>query len=96
MFGRSSWFTFRPGSSRPSPRTWQGWAYLAAWSGVVVAPALLFAGRHQGPEMLVWLAAASSACIFDLRRLRRSADEPLEVREIFVIDDHGARMERAG
>lgn len=95
MFGRSSWFSFREGSFRPHPRTWQGWAYLAAWLGVVVAPALLFAGRQQGPELLVWLGAATAACVFDLRRLRQSADEPLDVREVFVIDDQGARMERA-
>ena len=94
MFGRQSWFSMVRGKSDLRPRTWQGWMYLAAWLGVLVVPYLLLVSRHLAPEAFVWLVASLAALAWDVRRIRRSAAEPLDVREIFVIDDQGARIER--
>jgi len=93
MFGRQAWFSMSRGKSDVRPRMWQGWAYLAAWLGVLVAPFLLLVSRHLAPEAFIWLIASLTVMAWDVRRIRQSADEPLDVREIFVIDDHGARIE---
>lgn len=95
MFGQSHWFRARAGRSGMRPATWQGWAHLAGWLAIVTLPALLLAARGLWPEGLIWVGAVALAWKWESRRLeRQSAETPLEVREILVIDDSGTRVER--
>lgn len=96
MFGRYNWFTMTRGRSDLRPRTWQGWAWLTLWLGVLVLPYLLLIARQLAPEACVWLVVSLAVLAWDVRWIRRTAHEPLDVREILVIDERGARTERAG
>lgn len=93
MFGRPHWF-YSP--DRPfglTPRCWQGWCYTAVWAAVLLLPYLLLVGRQLGPEAFVWLTFGLGGLAWDVRTIRRAWDEPVEVREVFVIDESGARSE---
>lgn len=94
MFGRESWFSLTPRTFDLRPRTWQGWTWLGVWLCVLIVPYLLLVARHLAPEALVWLLAAWAAMAWEVRRIRQLVGAPLDIREIFVIDAHGARMER--
>ena len=95
MFGQSVWFQMSSAGMRLRPRTWQGWAWLAIWVSVISIPYLLLVTRHLAPEAFVWLSASLATWAWDVRCLRRDSRQPLDVREILVIDDHGMRIERS-
>jgi len=96
MFGHYTWFSMTPGKSDVRPRTWRGWAWLTLWLGGLVVPYLLLITRHLAPEACVWLVAALAVMAWDVHWIRKTMHEPLDIREIFVIDDRGARTERLG
>lgn len=95
MFGQSHWFRARAGRSGLCPATWQGWVFLAGWSAIALLPSLLLTSRGLWPEGLIWMGAVALAWKWESRQLRRqTAEAPLEVREVLVIDDSGTRVER--
>jgi len=74
MFGKPHWFRAKTCGWGVKPVTWQGWFYVAAWTGVIALPFLMLLVHHLAPEAALWLAVTIGAMTWDVRQiLRRSA-----------------------
>jgi len=71
MFGKPDWFRPKAFGWGLVPITWQGWAYSAAWLGVVGLPFIVLAARHQGLEAMVWLGLSGGALVYEMRQVLR-------------------------
>lgn len=67
MFGNPQWFRPKAIGYGVTPVRWQGWAYTAAWIGVIAAPFLLLLVREQFAESFAWLAVTMGALVYDVR-----------------------------
>jgi len=76
MFGKPQWFRPKAFGWGLLPITWQGWAYSAAWLGIVGLPFIVLAGRHQGLEAMVWLGLAVGALVYEMRQVLRGFGVP--------------------
>ena len=72
MFGKPNWFVPKTFGWGLNPVTWQGWAYMLGWVGVMVVPFVVLLTREsQGGglkvvEASIWLVATMSAMIYDV------------------------------
>ncbi|MEQ8784874.1 MAG: hypothetical protein RIC55_01185 [Pirellulaceae bacterium] len=71
MFGKAQWFRPSRGAKGIVPATWQGWAYTAAWGGVVAFPAAALAANVGLFQSLIWLAASGGMWFVDVMQVRR-------------------------
>ena len=69
MFGKPQWFRPKAFGLGLVPITWQGWAYSAAWIGVIGLPFVLLVGRHQPLEASVWLGLSVGALVYEMRQV---------------------------
>ncbi|MFH2020241.1 MAG: hypothetical protein ABIJ34_02440 [archaeon] len=58
MIGKPEWFTYRVFGWGLRPRTWQGWAYIAVFVGLIMATTQIFA-----ETMKAWLFAGLMAIL---------------------------------
>lgn len=67
MFGKPDWFRPKTIGWGLTPVRWQGWAYSAAWMGVICVPFVWLVLRGQNGESMAWLAVTIGALIYDVR-----------------------------
>lgn len=71
MFAKPNWFCAKSLEHRVRPANWRGWLYVTGAVLIAVLPVLVFLGRHQGLEALIWLAAVAAFVAYDLWQVRR-------------------------
>ena len=71
MFGDHTWFRPKTTGWGLTPTVWQGWAYAAAWIGVITLPFLLMLGLEMPIQSLVWLGVMTGGLVYDVRDIRR-------------------------
>jgi hypothetical protein len=94
MFGKPDWFRLKTVGWGLRPVTWRGWAYAAAWIGVIAAPFVLLLARHQAPEALVWLTATLGTLGWDVHGIRKEIRGE-NGRGLLYIGDDGSCETRA-
>ncbi len=72
MFGNPQWFRPKTIGFGLVPRSWQGWAYSAAWGSTISLPFWLLVDRHQSIEALLWLALSIGAMAYDVWQILTS------------------------
>ncbi|HUE69913.1 MAG TPA: hypothetical protein VMP01_03405 [Pirellulaceae bacterium] len=79
MFGKPAWFRPKLIGWGLKPVTWQGWAYTAAWAGVLLLPFWALLMRHQPLEALTWLGCGIGVLFYDAAQIRRGMIPPVAV-----------------
>ena len=72
MFGKPQWFRYKRVGWGLHPISWQGWAYTAAWTAVMLAPFMVLLTSRGAMEALVWLTASIALLVWDVRQIHRA------------------------
>ena len=86
MFGKPDWFMKQRLCWGITPICWQGWSYTTIWVGILIVPFLVLIGEHLVVESLLWLIAAMSTLVWDVRQIL-TAMRSVAAGEVFSIDD---------
>jgi hypothetical protein len=86
MFGKPEWFTQKKLGWGLHPTSWQGWAYTAAWGGVIAAPFVGMMAFGKWPEAAVWLVASAGALVWDVKSII-AAKHPQPKKDVLYIGD---------
>ena len=93
MFGKPEWFEEGRLGFGLKPVSWQGWAYSGGWVAVIALPTLALMSQRLGVESLIWMAAAITAAIWDVRSIWREK-QPQQPDDVLYIDDDEAAPEQ--
>ncbi len=85
MFGNPDWFRKKNVGWGLRPVQRQGWVYVLLWASAICVPfvALMVCGKVV--ESLVWVTAMMVALLWDVRKVIRDMDAPLDA-EIASVD----------
>ncbi len=76
MFGKPQWFKPKTWGWGVHPVTWQGWAWVAGWLGVMLVPYVSFLSNHMFVEGFIWLGAMLTVMIGDVWQILRGMRPP--------------------
>ena len=97
MFGKPEWFRESAKGLKLAPVSWRGWAYMGAWTALLLLPTLALLIQGKPFETLIWLLASGGLGAWDLKTLRgRIAGKPKESKEddVLVIDENETESAR--
>ena len=88
MFGNPAWFRVKRIGWGLRPVHWKGWLYSLGWAAVIGLPFLALLGSRLGIEAIIWLVAAMSAFVWDVRQIVRHINGPQPIDDdVLIIND---------
>jgi len=90
MFGKPEWFVVKQVGWGLRPAAWQGWAYAASWSAVILLPFLMLLLQGLGLESLIWMVAAGATAIWDVNSIVRLLQTGQDEDVLYIGDDEPA------